>query len=1288
MYQSGNNPWVGLAAYTYRDASRFFGRECEIDNISKSILDNVVTILYGVSGSGKSSLINAGLQPRFEEKQYMPVKIRLDHNIEISYSRQIINAIISKLQSINGEIDNSVNPFAAEDMADCDRLWCFLHLSTFWSRENYRLKPVLLIDQFEEIFTLTKDKSCIIDFFDILEAIASDIPSETLLNRLAQAELSLQPRREIKANIVLAVREDFLARIEDYAYNSVVLHRNRIGLKPLNGLQALDVVIKPIPGLVSRQSALEILCKVTGKDLIDNDNALSYAEIDTSILSLFCREIYLKMCAEHKAEFDHDIISRYGDNIIEDYYERNIGKLPQSSQRYLESVLLTKGGFRDSVAVEDIPDGTVSAADIDRLCAERIIHKEIANGTDRIEFTHDVLCKVAKKRRDKILEKKQSRSQRWQRSLFVFDMLLPVVFVSSLLLWSYVSGTRHYRFGYNIRSAILMTLFLMTIGNDLMVRAAKYSRNKTVWLPILFDLMASVVFPSAAIALLAAKGQEWTVPVFLLYLLSIFVGFTVTLFFKKRLPVGATIRQVYTLAVFRECPSYGQIFYNIFIPAVIQIILALGSFMLLNWPMLILVPLLGSYILLRAIDGGGISMGYFRNNSRKIIIIAGLLLVAVACQYVPYGLIVSMGALLTVAVYVIFLKNNGERCRTTKYVNAFMTVVLVLVLGIISFGYNIFSIAFTGNVRAWDACVRDKVNQEVYIKIMAPSGSYGVIERNGDVIIPAKFVWVDQKVNTIHRYNLDDEGYYENAFCVKKMAGCKEELWYPARVEHLDLDNSFSRECLNRVLKDSLDAKSLQKALNSYYRNPVKDEKRFNTLVAKTFYMTAISETIREWLEKRNWLYTPNALKTAIKYASDLKNDSYIDTTYVNTRFISDLRQDSVFMDFIAHAAFVIPMSYRDDDRYVPTAKQYRYDICTWTPTDYVCEAVHKAVSANHRFINADKKLTAVLLDSLYYKNASIAPISKAYYEVLRGNLDKSIAASQYALATDSSDSPGQLAMIRTNLVTAYFLKKEYDQAFRQLDLIKDVRVLFSDNSGVSIAKETLNDVESLRATGVWSDTTSAQYCRLISELSKNFAPQGKAFLQVSLNSDKKTEILYNGGTYAICDRIHIGSQEDIVAFVGDRRVIITPGGRVLDNGYHQAWILSEDFFGVVTDNNIEFIDTLGIPQIVLPIPTSNEKISADLVFHDKYAAVPGIDGKFGLIDKSGNWAVDPTFDFINNPDAGENFRIYRQGNKYGLISQKLYVFPAVFSYDEIGSGPDNRGIRLRQVIDRHPTFR
>ena len=62
-----NNPWLGLSSYKYEDSSRFYGRDEELQTLTDIIRQNIFTTLYGVSGAGKTSLINAGLSPILEK---------------------------------------------------------------------------------------------------------------------------------------------------------------------------------------------------------------------------------------------------------------------------------------------------------------------------------------------------------------------------------------------------------------------------------------------------------------------------------------------------------------------------------------------------------------------------------------------------------------------------------------------------------------------------------------------------------------------------------------------------------------------------------------------------------------------------------------------------------------------------------------------------------------------------------------------------------------------------------------------------------------------------------------------------------------------------------------------------------------------------------------------------------------------------------------------------------------------------------------------------------------------
>ncbi|MGO9797398.1 MAG: hypothetical protein ACLPLZ_14980, partial [Terracidiphilus sp.] len=58
------NPWPGLAPYTEQQHDLFFGRELEIEEILRLIQRDTLTVLFGRSGSGKSSLLHAGVFPR------------------------------------------------------------------------------------------------------------------------------------------------------------------------------------------------------------------------------------------------------------------------------------------------------------------------------------------------------------------------------------------------------------------------------------------------------------------------------------------------------------------------------------------------------------------------------------------------------------------------------------------------------------------------------------------------------------------------------------------------------------------------------------------------------------------------------------------------------------------------------------------------------------------------------------------------------------------------------------------------------------------------------------------------------------------------------------------------------------------------------------------------------------------------------------------------------------------------------------------------------------------------
>src|SRR6516165_236775 len=95
------NPWPGLVAFTESLRDYFHGRVDEAEDLLRRVNRKNLTVLFGQSGLGKSSLLQAGLFPRLRAEGYLPVPIRLDHSpaapplseqVKAAVSRAIVDA--------------------------------------------------------------------------------------------------------------------------------------------------------------------------------------------------------------------------------------------------------------------------------------------------------------------------------------------------------------------------------------------------------------------------------------------------------------------------------------------------------------------------------------------------------------------------------------------------------------------------------------------------------------------------------------------------------------------------------------------------------------------------------------------------------------------------------------------------------------------------------------------------------------------------------------------------------------------------------------------------------------------------------------------------------------------------------------------------------------------------------------------------------------------------------------------------------------------------------------------
>jgi hypothetical protein len=146
------NPWLGLAAFTEETRQYFFGRDEEIAELVRRVQRKLLTILFGQSGLGKTSILRAGLVPRLRGQGYCPVYVRIDYSRGSPEPAEQIKHAILRDARRSGEWTQAGVAVQGES------LWEFLHHRDDVLRDESgrTLIPLLIFDQFEEIFTLAQ----------------------------------------------------------------------------------------------------------------------------------------------------------------------------------------------------------------------------------------------------------------------------------------------------------------------------------------------------------------------------------------------------------------------------------------------------------------------------------------------------------------------------------------------------------------------------------------------------------------------------------------------------------------------------------------------------------------------------------------------------------------------------------------------------------------------------------------------------------------------------------------------------------------------------------------------------------------------------------------------------------------------------------------------------------------------------------------------------------------------------------------------------------------------------
>lgn len=415
MTQIDKNPWLGLKAYD--EGTILYGRNEDTINLAQLVFYNTDAVLYGKSGIGKSSLLNANLLPRARRRGIEPIFIRLDHHENVdSYVTQIINAIKNAGIAIEKKFDTS---------SDTPLLWELFHCYEFF-KGNKRTPLLIIFDQFEEIFTLQQNQEKRLAFFKEMADFINDIKPRQLTQENPKAEkdeennpilnfdelniddINLQIPEEYQKNYVddneihllISLREDFLPEFEYHTTSIPSLKQHRYGLRPVTDEEAQEIITMPgrdcLPVDKEEQEKL-----VAG--IINFSKEGDLKQINTLLLSLTCYLLYQKAQKRGSERLSLQDFEQMGSNLLLEFYESL--NLDKKTQAVLEQRLIDSNGRRNTINKEEI---TALLPDWEELTKgdKRILQ---VNTNNRIELVHDMLASAIYKTREHRQKKNKGR---------------------------------------------------------------------------------------------------------------------------------------------------------------------------------------------------------------------------------------------------------------------------------------------------------------------------------------------------------------------------------------------------------------------------------------------------------------------------------------------------------------------------------------------------------------------------------------------------------------------------------------------------------------------------------------------------------------------------------------------------------------------------------------------------------------------------------------------------------------------------------------------------------------
>jgi WD40 repeat protein len=379
--RSSESPYKGLARYEEEDAPYFFGRDADAELVVANLLAARLTLLFGESGVGKSSLLHAGVAPRLRSADDLVLVLFSDWRGDAAASLAAALLEASGLQPGASDLASTIETCAAHSERDL----------------------VVVLDQFEEYFVYHPDE-------DREDTFAVEFP-----RAVTQADLP--------ASFLIAIREDALARLERFKGRIPGLFETYLRLDRLSRDAARDAIVEPLArraalrpdDAVSAEPALveQVLDEVevgrfafgnTGAGSLDGAstaNGPGSRPIEAPYLQLVLARLWDEERRAGSRRLRLETLERLGgaERIVRTHLDDALNALSDDEQELAASIfryLVTPSGTKIAHRVDDLAEyagasPAAVAAVLGKLAGggTRVVRPA---GEDAYEIYHDVLA--------------------------------------------------------------------------------------------------------------------------------------------------------------------------------------------------------------------------------------------------------------------------------------------------------------------------------------------------------------------------------------------------------------------------------------------------------------------------------------------------------------------------------------------------------------------------------------------------------------------------------------------------------------------------------------------------------------------------------------------------------------------------------------------------------------------------------------------------------------------------------------------------------------------------------